>query len=335
MSLIEDWVRHADRLENFTPILNVTFLTSILVIVALAVMIFLEVIKKMPTSLTQDAGSSKMIIRSLVVGVIAILFVTFFREILLYGDVLYYASKLELVEEGYTLTKYNHNLKSLNQMWLIIYTVSFFAVLTAINQLFIKSKSLGYVTFIINCIVTFAFLSIGLYQLSELRHDYLRQSDGAYYIITNWNLMIRYLALVFFASLTFLQYRYSKLKAFEMNLSTFIDLMLSGIILWLFTSELIHWLDIYVPEKAYKLGVSILWGVFSLACVGIGIFKRKAHLRIGAIVIFVITLGKLFFYDIAHLGYIQKTIVFVVLGILLLIISFLYNKFKDRIADEK
>jgi uncharacterized membrane protein len=45
-------------------------------------------------------------------------------------------------------------------------------------------------------------------------------------------------------------------------------------------------------------------------------------------------LVKLFFYDISHLGTISKTIVFVSLGVLLLIVSFLYNKYKDLIDDE-
>ena len=54
----------------------------------------------------------------------------------------------------------------------------------------------------------------------------------------------------------------------------------------------------------------------------------------GAIVMFGLTLIKLFFYDISHLDTIAKTVVFVVLGILLLIISFLYNKYKHIISDE-
>ncbi|MDR2848905.1 MAG: DUF2339 domain-containing protein [Bacteroidales bacterium] len=51
--------------------------------------------------------------------------------------------------------------------------------------------------------------------------------------------------------------------------------------------------------------------------------------------LFGVTLIKLFLYDIAHLNGIAKTIVFVSLGILLLIISFLYNKYKHIIYDEK
>jgi len=39
-------------------------------------------------------------------------------------------------------------------------------------------------------------------------------------------------------------------------------------------------------------------------------------------------------YDISNLSTISKTIVLIILGLLLLIISFLYNKFKDKISDE-
>ena len=87
-------------------------------------------------------------------------------------------------------------------------------------------------------------------------------------------------------------------------------------------------------DQSYKLALSILWGVYSLLLIVLGIWKKLKHLRIGAIILFGVTLVKLFFYDIAHLDTIAKTIVFVSLGVLLLIISFLYNKYKDIIADE-
>nr|WP_244267836.1 DUF2339 domain-containing protein [Nonlabens ulvanivorans] len=97
------------------------------------------------------------------------------------------------------------------------------------------------------------------------------------------------------------------------------------------SSELIHWLDMAGARDAYKLGLSILWGVYSFLLIGFGIIKNKPYLRIGGMALFAITLIKLFFYDIAHLNTISKTIVFVSLGILLLIISFLYNKNKNKI----
>lgn len=111
-------------------------------------------------------------------------------------------------------------------------------------------------------------------------------------------------------------------------------LVFYGTVLWLLSSELIHWMDYAGSTQSYKLGLSILWGTYSLSLIIIGIIRKYKQLRIGAMALFAITLGKLFFYDISHLNTIAKTIVFVVLGVLLLVISFLYNKYKHLIFEE-
>ena len=105
-------------------------------------------------------------------------------------------------------------------------------------------------------------------------------------------------------------------------------------IVWISSSELLNWMDLSGSEQSYKLGLSILWGLYALLLIALGIWKKKKHLRIGAIILFSFTLIKLFFYDISSLNTISKTIVFVSLGVLLLIISFLYNKYKHIISDE-
>jgi len=68
--------------------------------------------------------------------------------------------------------------------------------------------------------------------------------------------------------------------------------------------------------------------------VSYGIWKRKKHLRIFAIVLFSGTLVKLFFYDLTNLETIPKTIVFLIIGSLLLIVSYLYNKYTKMIFEE-
>ena len=112
------------------------------------------------------------------------------------------------------------------------------------------------------------------------------------------------------------------------------ELFILTALVWIASSELLNWLDIAKSNQSYKLGLSILWGICALAIVVLGIWKKRKHLRIGAIVLFAITLVKLFVYDISHLDTIAKTIVFVSLGVLLLVISFLYNKYKNIIADD-
>ena len=52
-------------------------------------------------------------------------------------------------------------------------------------------------------------------------------------------------------------------------------------------------------------------------------------------IIFGVTLLKLFLYDIVNASNGAKTIAFISLGILLLVISFLYTKYKHLIAGEE
>ena len=120
----------------------------------------------------------------------------------------------------------------------------------------------------------------------------------------------------------------------KINYKVPFEIVMHTSIIWILSSELLNWMDLSGSEQSYKLGLSILWGLYALLLIVLGIWKKKKHLRIGAIILFSFTLIKLFFYDISSLNTISKTIVFVSLGVLLLIISFLYNKYKHIITDE-
>jgi uncharacterized membrane protein len=177
------------------------------------------------------------------------------------------------------------------------------------------------------------FLTQGLYYLSELRENYLSQENAEYYNITNSFIWMRYLSLLCLALLV--TSTYYLLKKINKNYTIYIiaEIAFYLVILWVSTSELIHWLDFTERSDTYGLALSIFWGIFSFIIIAIGIWKKKKHIRILGIVIFGITLIKLFFYDLSNLNTIAKTIVMISLGALLLLTSFLYNKYK--IEDEQ
>ena len=176
------------------------------------------------------------------------------------------------------------------------------------------------------------FLVQGLYELSELRESYI---DGSQFYQGSFvNLSIRYVSFIFVTLLLISSYNYIRQEYIKKELKIISELVFHLTILWIISSELLHWMDLGEATQSYKLGLSILWGVYALLLIALGIYKKKKYLRIGAIAVFGITLLKLFFYDISHLDTIAKTIVFISLGTLLLIISFLYNKYKDVIADD-
>jgi uncharacterized membrane protein len=153
---------------------------------------------------------------------------------------------------------------------------------------------------------------------------------------TTFYLSIRYLSIALVALLFVSAYLTQKAQFMETDksLKPIIEISLFGSIIWILSSELLHWMSIYDAKHAYKLGLSILWGSYSLLMIILGISKNKASLRYMAIILFAVTLVKLFVYDISHISLLYKTIIFVALGLILLIISFLYTKYKHLIFDD-
>ena len=79
-------------------------------------------------------------------------------------------------------------------------------------------------------------------------------------------------------------------------------------------------------SNSTKTALSVLWAAYAVVLLAIGISKERGYLRISAFVIWGIVLTKLLLYDLTHLSLEVKTIVFITIGVLLLIVSFLYYK---------
>ena len=194
-----------------------------------------------------------------------------------------------------------------------------------------RNKAVGRANIGLNILVVFLFLTQGIYTLRSLRKSYLHPNINSYYVPTSSNIGVRYLSFILLASLLYLTYVYVRQAYTKRDLRKAFDLFLHTTIVLVLSSELINWMELAHSTQSDKLGLSILWGVYALFLVGLGLWKQQQHLRIAGMVLFGITLIKLFFYDIAHLNTIAKTVVLVSLGILLLLISFLYNKYRERV----
>ncbi len=80
-----------------------------------------------------------------------------------------------------------------------------------------------------------------------------------------------------------------------------------------------------------QLFISGSWLAYSLLLMGIGIYRSRFNIRIVAIVIFAITTCKVFFFDLSHLDTLHRIFSFIGLGVILLLVSFLYQKYKHLI----
>ena len=92
--------------------------------------------------------------------------------------------------------------------------------------------------------------------------------------------------------------------------------------------------DWYWWENLYfKAGLTILWGICSFIMMWLGMRKNYRPLRIISLTLFTITLIKLFTYDIQKIPPGGKIAAFILLGILLLAVSFMYQRLKKIIID--
>ena len=233
---------------------------------------------------------------------------------------------------------YSYHFKDINfmkRLSLIIFSLFFTGGLTMINNYKVKNNQLAKVNIFTNTFAVFVFLISGLYYLSELRDLTITTSGYQFkdmFFIQGW---IRYVLIGVSIFAVHQTYMISK-KVISLTKKGRSLYRIGFVVyaLWLCSAELIHWMTIINADASYKLGLSLLWGMFSLGMIIFGINKGQKEIRILAFVLFGITLLKLFFYDIAHLSTISKTIVMVSLGVILLVVSFLYNKFKNQIVDE-
>lgn len=340
-SICHDWSTMYDtyipeKIGTRIPLLfNVNFLSSILFVAAFGFINFLNQNKNYSSAIDPKNIFSKTISFFIPAIFIFTLYFAFRMEISTYWNQRFSYAALTISNgDQYPNQFWNYDLRRFNAIWIINYTLLFISILSFINLKKLKNQLLGYITLTLNAITIVVFLTQGLFTLSLLRGTYLKQYLAEYYHRGIFNIGIRYVSLCLIALTLFACYKYIKQDFIKYHLRRGFDLFLHTTVLWILSSELINWMDILEFSQSYKLGLSVLWGSYSLLLISIGIWKNKKYLRIGAIVLFGITLIKLFFYDISHLDTISKTILFVSLGILLLIISFLYNKYKHLITNE-
>ncbi len=343
LSLLNDWAASYNMYNplipetKITPLLNIYFLTSLLFIAASGFIIILNRNPKFRSPLYSQTELVKLFSFSVAIYFLISLYYSFSLEISNYWNQRYADSLISVDENGNTIKYRNSDLQYFKTIWLINYSLFLFSILSLVNIRKLRYRKWGFINLIINTLILLVFLIPGLYILSELRESYLNQTLAEYYNRTPFNIVIRYISFGFVGLMLTSIYMYVRqdfLKPAPYNLRIAFELILNISLIWIISSEFISWMDIFKYSQSYKLVLSILWGVYALLLIVYGIWKNKKHLRIFAITLFGVTLIKLFFYDISHLDTISKTIVFVTLGIILLIISFLYNKYKNIISEE-
>lgn len=93
----------------------------------------------------------------------------------------------------------------------------------------------------------------------------------------------------------------------------------------------------FVPMRFEGITVSVIWVAAAIALFAAGFLLKKRMLRFFSIGLFATTLFKLVLVDSLRFSTIEKIITYISIGVVLLVISFLYQKYKELLfaKDEK
>ena len=86
-------------------------------------------------------------------------------------------------------------------------------------------------------------------------------------------------------------------------------------------------------ENFQQMSLSGVWMLYSILLIAIGMWRRLPSLRIIAIALFGFTILKIFIYDLSFLVALYRIVSFLGLGIILMAVSYLYQRYKAVIFE--
>jgi uncharacterized membrane protein len=87
-------------------------------------------------------------------------------------------------------------------------------------------------------------------------------------------------------------------------------------------------------DDAREVAVSVSWAVYALVLLALGMRRKQSGLRWASLVLLVIVIGKLFLFDLSELQGLYRVASFLGLAVSLLLVSFGYQRFVFRRAQQ-
>jgi uncharacterized membrane protein len=81
-------------------------------------------------------------------------------------------------------------------------------------------------------------------------------------------------------------------------------------------------------------GISVLWSLFAIGLMLVGVWTRRKAYRLSAIVLLIVTVLKVLAYDTAEVSTPYRILSCLVLGAMLVAVSFLYYRFSERLTGK-
>ncbi|MEO6721710.1 MAG: DUF2339 domain-containing protein [Ferruginibacter sp.] len=235
---------------------------------------------------------------------------------------------------GVNLYFYNNQNLDVPNTWHQLITYLFIALLLWLIDKFQLSVSARWRQLLIaGCVIMYFFSTVNVI---HLRNGVLADKYPAIHLWVHWMAAVVLLYLIYRAIITF-----RKNESGSLDERTLYIWLVNSILVTFFSLECMHayvlatavqQIDVSLQQYS-KAGLTIVWALCSFAIMWLGMRHKYKTLRIISLALFSVALIKLFLFDIRNISEGGKIAAFIMLGILLLIISFMYQKLKKIIID--
>ena len=224
---------------------------------------------------------------------------------------------------------------------LAIFSLALFSLAAYLNLSWAQRSSYGLIIFLFSMFTWVLLFGIVGNEFSELRNLLLSEAHQ----VPRYFVWMRYPTAALLLLSLYLNFR--QIQRFEnlQPLARIFTIFTLGVGLYLLSLEVLHWGWLHefrvgsgseeIIGKYRRVGLSVLWGSYGLGLMILGFWRKEILLRVFAIVLMAATLLKIFFYDMQDISNVNKTINFVALGIVMLIVSYLYQRYKHLIHGEE
>ena len=242
-----------------------------------------------------------------------------------------------ILEINYQFLYYYPN-TAINLQYILLYIFVFTIMFIVIAQRFARLKITWQVNFalIVACLVLYlAFIQESFSLLFQM----MTEQKHMPHFTAHWAMAIT--AGILFFSLTRLVRKYFTSSK---NIGVISWLLCAWVVIFLSTETNLISNSLYFKKGTdwdatgsifEKTALPILWGLCSFAFMWLGMKYKFRTLRIISLVLFALTLVKLFAFDIRNISVGGKIAAFFCLGVLLLVISFMYQRLKRIIIEDE